>query len=146
VSTDRNTPDGSVKVVLRRRSHEDGDVSISFTETPDDLKDIAEWIMTGCADSIPSTAGREIAEGIEMSLCMSGRALLREYERRAEHLKLTEILDAKPLAQAPSEKPVQPDVILVREGINRIVEQKPELRREIAGVLRDLVNKLAYTR
>jgi hypothetical protein len=101
--------------------------------------------MTGRADSIPSTAGIEISEGVKMSLSMSGRALLCECEGRAEHLKLAEILDAKSSAQAPSEKPVPPGVILVREGINRIVEQKPELRREIAGVLRDLLNKLAYT-
>jgi hypothetical protein len=146
MSADRNTPDGSVKVVLRRRFHEDGDVSISFTETPDDLKDIAEWIVTGRAGSIPPTAESEMAEGIELSLCMSGRALLCEFERRAERLKLAEILDPKPPTEAPFERLVPPELILVREGINRIVEQKPELRREIAEVLRDLVNKLAYTR
>src|SRR5258708_7824733 len=39
-----DTPDGSVRVVLKRSSPDHGDIAIAFTETAEDMADIAAWL------------------------------------------------------------------------------------------------------
>jgi hypothetical protein len=136
-------PNGSVSITVERRSLDAGDLSITFTETPDDLLDIAELVAAARAGGMrsPPTHKTRIVEGVEMSLWISGKALLGEFERIAEHLKLNELLPS-------TSEPLPPDIDYIRRTIDNIInpERNPEYRRAIAGVLRDALNKLAYTR
>jgi ClpX C4-type zinc finger len=140
----RDASDGSVKVVLRRDSTDDGDISIAFTETADDLREIAEWIAAGREDATPSRAvNKWVEEGVEMSLSISAKALLREHERIAEQLKLRELLQSPAVG---SDQPLPLDVNLLRLAVGNIIERNPERRGQIARVLRDFVNELVLMR
>ncbi len=44
MTASRDKPAGSVRVVPKRSSPADGDISIAFTETAEDLADIAAWV------------------------------------------------------------------------------------------------------
>jgi hypothetical protein len=144
MTASHDTADGSVRIVLKRNSPDDGDISIAFTETAEDLADIAAWVAAakeGGPRAEPAHA--RINEGIEIALWMSGKALLREYERRSELLNLGELLQPK---QTPLEQALPTDMMHLRDAVSSIIERNPEQRQAIAGVLREMLNKLAYTR
>jgi hypothetical protein len=140
----RDSPDGPVKVVLQRRSGAQGDISIAFDETVDDLIDIAKWIAAAQTASLPSHSTKtRIVDQLEMSVSISGKALLHEFERRAEQLKLAKLAPSPPPTSA---HPLPFDLDLIRSGLRAIVERHPEYRSAIADALRLLLNDLAYTR
>jgi hypothetical protein len=137
-----DTSDGSVRIVLRRRSKNEGEILISFTETAADLIEIAKWIASGRGGAIPSRAvDKWIEDGVEMSLSISGKALSHEYERTAERLKLRELLQTPAVG---SDQPLPLDVDLLRQAVGNIIERNPGHRGQIARVLRDFVNEFAY--
>jgi hypothetical protein len=137
----RDTPNGPVNIVVGRRSNGAADISITFTDALDDLLLVAKEVAAERAGAGHSQAKTWIVEGVEMSLSISATALLHEFERVAEHLKLHELLP-------PSPESLSPDIDYIRRTIDNIVdpERDPANRRAIAGVLRDALNKLAYTR
>jgi len=102
----------------KRSSHDDGDISIAFNETAEELADVAAWVA---AQRRGGTRAQAV-EGIEMTLWMSGRALLREYERRLEILNLGALLEPR---RAPQDEPRPNDLRLLREGVNDIIERNP---------------------
>jgi ClpX C4-type zinc finger len=135
-------PDGSVSIKVERRSKGAGDLSIIFTETPDDLLDIAELVATAEAGGLRSPPAQKtrVVEGVAMSLWISGRALLYEFERIAEGLKLKDFLHSTP---AKTEPPLPPGIDDIRRGIDSLIEHNPEYRATIADMLRHALNKLA---
>jgi hypothetical protein len=137
----RDRSDGSVRVILRRQSPEDGDVSITFDETQRDLLDIAECLASIRDDPEPSHAMDSAAvEGIEMSVFISGKALLHECQRRIEHLKLSALLPPAAENAFPS------GMEEIVSAIDAFVERHPEQRRNVGEALQAALHKLAYTR
>jgi hypothetical protein len=139
MTASRDPADGSVRVEIKRSSAADGDISIAFSETEDDLADIAAWVATAKEPGLsPKTAHTRINEGIDIALWISGKALLREYERRFELLKLGRLLQ--------STQALPTDVRHLRDGLTNIIDRNPEQRRVIADVLRETLIRLGYKR
>jgi len=140
----RDTSDGSVRIVLRRDSQAEGDISISFTETADNLIEIAEWVAAAREKGTPSPADNKwVEEGVDMSLSISAKAILREHERIAEQLNLDEFFRSP---KAEVDRRLTLDVDLVRAAIGHVIERNPNHRRQLLQVLRDLANELALIR
>jgi hypothetical protein len=108
---------------------------------------IAAWV-----GSTPDPSTRRVGpqkwvmDGIEMSLSISGKALLHEYERRADDLGLRQLATPATLPPDLPPPPLPDEASLLRGGLLVFIQQHPEHRQAVAEALRHLLLRLAYMR